>query len=53
MLLHDPQTSGGLLFAAAAAQADAIEHAFGETGEPLFRIGEAVAGGRPGGIELI
>ena len=53
VLLHDPQTSGGLLFAAALGQADAVEHAFGEAGEPLFRVGEAVAGGRPGGIELI
>jgi len=39
--LFDPQTSGGLLIAAAPAEADAILHALHAAGEPApFRIGQ-------------
>ena len=42
--LFDPQTSGGLLFAAPAASASAVERAFLEGGHALWRIGRATAG---------
>jgi len=51
VLLYDPQTSGGLLFAVAGPRAGEVERAFRDAGEPLFLIGEAIAD-RPGGIEL-
>jgi selenide, water dikinase len=38
-LLFDPQTSGGLLLAAAPDRAAALEAAFRRDGEPLYRIG--------------
>jgi selenide, water dikinase len=41
-LLHDPQTSGGLLVAIAADRADEVEAALRAAGEPVWRIGEAV-----------
>ena len=43
-ILFDPQTSGGLLFAVDAAQADAFETAFTDAGVPLWRDWR----GRPG-----
>ena len=43
-LLFDPETSGGLFFALDPAQASAIEVAFREAGEDLWRVGHAVAG---------
>lgn len=49
-LLFDAQTSGGLLFTAAASAADAIERSFAGSGEPLWRIGTVVAGE---GVEVV
>lgn len=43
-LLFDPQTSGGLLFAAPADSAGEIEAAFRDAGVPLWQIGRVVAG---------
>jgi selenide,water dikinase len=43
-LLFDPQTSGGLLFAAPQAAAEHVEAAFASAQEPLWRIGRVVAG---------
>lgn len=43
-LLYDPQTSGGLLLAVVPSAAGAIEEAFGDAGEPLWRVGRATAG---------
>ncbi len=43
-LLFDPQTSGGLLFAAPADSAGEIEAAFRAAGVPLWQIGRVVAG---------
>jgi selenide,water dikinase len=43
-LLHDPQTSGGLLLGVAADRAAALEAAFARDGEPLWPIGEVAAG---------
>jgi selenide,water dikinase len=43
-LLFDPQTSGGLLFAAPAAVADEVEAAFRAERHPLWPIGRFVAG---------
>ena len=43
-ILFDPQTSGGLLFAVDAGQADAFETAFTGAGIPLWRIGQVVQG---------
>jgi len=52
ILLYDPQTSGGLLFAVAGSRAGEVERAFRDAGEPLAAIGETIEG-RPGGIELV
>jgi selenide, water dikinase len=43
-ILFDPQTSGGLLFAVAAGQADAFATAFTGANIPLWRIGQVVQG---------
>jgi selenide,water dikinase len=51
-LLYDPQTSGPLLAAVDPAAADAIVGAFRAAGEPVWVVGEAVAG-RAGGIEIV
>ncbi|HXV76563.1 MAG TPA: selenide, water dikinase SelD, partial [Candidatus Polarisedimenticolaceae bacterium] len=51
VLLYDPQTSGGLLAAVAAERADEVERAFGEAGEPVWRVGTAIEG-RAGGLEI-
>lgn len=50
-LLHDPQTSGGLLAAVDPAAVDAVLARFREAGEPVHRIGEARSG-PPGRIEI-
>jgi selenide,water dikinase len=42
--LYDPQTSGGLLFAAPVAVADEIEMAFSAEHQPLWRIGRFTEG---------
>jgi selenide, water dikinase len=41
LLLYDPQTSGGLLIAAGAGHADAVESALRAAGVPAARIGAA------------
>jgi selenide,water dikinase len=41
-LLHDPQTSGGLLIATPPAQADELMRRFKEAGQAAWVIGEAV-----------
>jgi len=51
-LLFDPQTSGGLLFAAAPDQAEAVRRAFEEASEPLWPVGEVVEG-IAGAIEIV
>jgi selenide,water dikinase len=43
-LISDPQTSGGLLLGCRPRRAKAMEAAFSAAGEPLWRIGRAVAG---------
>jgi len=43
-LLFDPQTSGGLLFAVPANAEAALRERFAVAGEPIWRIGEVVAG---------
>jgi selenide, water dikinase len=48
-LLHDPQTSGGLLISVAADRATALERAFQAAKQPLWPIGEVVAGS---GVEV-
>jgi selenide,water dikinase len=48
-LLHDPQTSGGLLISLPANRAVALEAAFAREKVPLWPIGEAVPGS---GIEV-
>jgi selenide,water dikinase len=50
-LLYDPQTSGGLLLAVAAAHADNLQRELQHSGEPVWRIGRAVEGKR-GTIEV-
>jgi selenide,water dikinase len=42
--LFDPQTSGGLLFAAPEGIAGGVADAFREAGHPLWRVGRCVAG---------
>lgn len=51
-LLFDPQTSGGLLAVVARDAQDAILAAFEARSEPVWRIGEAIAG-NAGGIEVV
>ena len=48
-LLHDPQTSGGLLLSVPAARATAFQTAFAQERAPLWPIGEVVAGA---GVQL-
>jgi selenide,water dikinase len=43
-LLFDPQTSGGLLFAAPGADGDAVDAAFARRSQPIWRIGRAIEG---------
>jgi len=43
LLLYDPQTSGGLLIAAEAGHADAVDRALTRAGVVAVRIGEALA----------
>jgi selenide,water dikinase len=43
-LCFDPQTSGGLFFAAPDAAADALQEAFARDGVPLWRVGRFVPG---------
>ncbi len=45
-LLHDPQTSGGLLLAAGGERAEALEALFERDGAPLWEVGR-VASGEP------
>ena len=52
LLLYDPQTSGGLLIAAAPSHAEAVARALDEAGVPSARIGEAAAPAGPIRIEL-
>ena len=51
-LPFDPQTSGGLLAAVSAERAGALEAEFRRADEPLWRVGEAVAG-RAGAVEIV
>jgi selenide,water dikinase len=51
-LLFDPQTSGGLFAAVAPSAARAIVADLEAAGEPVFRIGRAVAG-EPGAILVV
>ena len=44
MLLFDPQTSGGLLMAVAAPRVDALLEQAAAVGQPLWVIGDVVAG---------
>jgi selenide,water dikinase len=46
MLLFDPQTSGGLLFAVAEAKVEALLARAAEVGQPLWVVGEVVEGSR-------
>jgi selenide,water dikinase len=50
-ILHDPQTSGPLLAAIDPAHVDALVAAFRAAGEPVWVVGQAVAGAA-GGIDL-
>jgi selenide,water dikinase len=43
-VLFDPQTSGGLLMAVAAAEMPAVEERFAKAGLEVWRVGEVVAG---------
>jgi selenide,water dikinase len=44
LMLFDPQTSGGLLAAVDEAAVDRVLEAFRAEGEPVWRIGRALAG---------
>lgn len=44
MLLFDPQTSGGLLLSVPANQVEGLLQAAAHTGQPLWQVGEVVAG---------
>ena len=50
--LADPGASRGLLLPVESAQADALERSFVTAEEPIWRIGEAVAGDE-GAIEVV
>jgi selenide,water dikinase len=50
-ILYDPQTSGPLLAAVDPSRAEALVAAFRAAGEPVWVVGEVVAG-REGGIEI-
>lgn len=50
LLLYDPQTSGGLLLAVPAEHAAQLRAHFAAAGEPIWAIGEVVAGA---GIEVL
>ncbi len=52
VLLYDPQTSGPLLAAVDPSRATALVAAFRAVGEPIWVVGEAVAG-TEGGIEIV
>jgi selenide,water dikinase len=52
LLLHDPQTSGGLLAAVAPDQADAAAQAFVRAGAPAWLIGRVVEAGGAATIVL-
>jgi selenide,water dikinase len=43
-LLFDPQTSGGLLFSVGEEQTNQFAEAFAEAGEPIWEIGQVIAG---------
>jgi len=51
-LLYDPQTSGPLLAAVDPTEVVALVAAFRAAGEPVWIVGEAIAGA-PGGIEIV
>jgi selenide,water dikinase len=51
-LLFDPQTSGGLLLAAAPAIADALERELEDRGVPRWRVGR-LSDGPPGTIRVV
>ena len=46
MLLHDPQTSGGILMALPPGQGDALLQSASESGQALWLVGEVVGGER-------
>jgi selenide,water dikinase len=48
-ITFDPQTSGGLLLSVAAGEANDLEAAFADAGEPIWRIGKVEAGS---GVQL-
>jgi selenide,water dikinase len=50
MLLFTPETSGGLLIALPAAEADRLEELCERAGQAVWRVGEVVAGD---GIEIV
>lgn len=52
VMLYDPQTAGGLFLAVDPARTDELERTFAAAAEPLWSIGEALAGD-PGAIEIV
>ncbi len=46
-LLSDPQTSGGLLLGCGPRKAAALERAFAQAGEPIWKVG-VISAGEPG-----